>query len=171
MPKRLQTGVTLIELVIGLAVFGILTMLALPSFTAWLQNLQIRAATESIQNGLQTARAEAIRRNAQVSFSMAGPDSSWNVAVVSTAENIQTRAGTEGSPNAQITTTDPVIVFDGLGKANLAANATIQVTNPQGGACGTGATSMRCLDVTVAVGGQIRMCDPQVTAAGDTRKC
>lgn len=65
---RRQAGMTLVELMIGLAVFGILVMMALPDYTAWIQNTKIRNAAESVQNGLQLARAEAIRRNTDVTF-------------------------------------------------------------------------------------------------------
>ena len=109
---------------------------------------------------------------------MPGPDSSWTVTIVapSAAEpaTVQSRSGAEGTPNAVVATTDPVITFDGLGKTSLAAAATIQVTNPTGGVCQTTSSSggMRCLNVTVAVGGQIKMCDPYpLLAAGDSRKC
>ena len=164
-------GFTLVELMIGLAIMAILTLLGFPSFTAWLQNLQIRNSAEAIQNGLTLARGEAVRRNTQVTFTMAGPDASWTVAVVNPAETVQSRSGSESTRNAQIATTNATITFDGLGRTDLAADATIQITNPTGGACGTGTTDMRCLNVTVAVGGQARMCDPQVTTAGDTRRC
>ncbi len=66
--KNLQRGVSLIEMVTVMAIFAILTGLAVPSFSAWMTNVQIRTATESIQNGLQLARAEAIRRNNPVMF-------------------------------------------------------------------------------------------------------
>ena len=55
----------------------------------------------------------------------------------------------------------------GLG---LVANATIQVTNPTGGACKPGG-GMNCLNITVGVGGQVKMCDPTVVTAGDSRGC
>jgi len=64
----LQRGVSMIEMVIVMAIFAILFGLAAPSFQAWTTNVQIRTTTESIQNGLQLARAEAIRRNASVMF-------------------------------------------------------------------------------------------------------
>ena len=73
-----------------------------------------------------------------------------------------------------IATTDATITFDGFGKTNLPAAATIQVTNPTGGACQISATvgKMRCLNITVQVGGQIKMCDPYPgLAVGDSRKC
>jgi type IV fimbrial biogenesis protein FimT len=177
MGTRSTAGVTLIELLIGLVIIGVLIGLGVPSFTAWLQNVQVRNAAESILSGLQLARANAVQRNKSVTFTMAGPDSSWAVtidspnAALGEPATIQTRSAAEGTPNAVIATTNPTISFDGLGKTNLAAAATIQVTNPTGGACGTGTTNMRCLNLTVAVGGQIKMCDPQVVTAGDSRKC
>jgi type IV fimbrial biogenesis protein FimT len=172
---RGRAGFTLIEVMIGLTVMAILMVMGLPSFTAWLQKGQIRTAAEAIQNGLSLARAEAVRRNTKVSFSMAGPDSSWSVNVVSPAEVIQARTGAEGSSNAVVAVAAgalPVAIeFDGLGRTDLAANLLIQITNPVGGTCGTGLTEMRCLNVQVTPGGTVRMCDPQVSTAGDTRRC
>jgi type IV fimbrial biogenesis protein FimT len=166
---------TLIELLIGFVLIGTLLALGVPSFSAWLQNVQVRNAAETIFNGLQLARASAVQRNKSVSFAMAGPDSSWSVTIVAPSAfepaTVQSRSAAEGTPNAVIATTDATITFDGLGKTSLPAAATIQVTNPTGGACGTGSGNMRCLNITVAVGGQIKMCDPQVATVGDSRKC
>ena len=41
---------------------------AAPSFSDWIRNTRIRTAAEAFQNGLQLARAEAVRRNAWVRF-------------------------------------------------------------------------------------------------------
>lgn len=164
------SGVTLIELMIGMALIAILVTIGLPSFAMWMQNNQLRSATESIQTGLQLARAEAVKRNTFVGFTLAGPDSSWSVDVMNPPQQIQSRPATEGTPNPQIATTDATIVFNGLGKTSLAAGAVIQVTNPAGGACKPGG-DMNCLNVTVSTGGQVKMCDPTVVAAGDTRGC
>ena len=49
---------------------GILFIMGVPSFKSWIQNTQIRTATEAIQNGLELARAEAVRRNTQVRFQL-----------------------------------------------------------------------------------------------------
>ncbi|MEO8157606.1 MAG: GspH/FimT family pseudopilin [Betaproteobacteria bacterium] len=177
MHGRSIAGVTLIELLIGFALIGILLGLGVPSFRAWMQNVQVRNAAQSVLSGLQLARANAVSRNKMITFTMAGPDSSWAVTIDSPnaaageTATVQTRSAAEGTPNAVVTTTSPTITFDGLGKTNLLAAATIQITNPTGGACGTGTTNMRCLNLTVAVGGQIKMCDPQVVTAGDSRKC
>jgi type IV fimbrial biogenesis protein FimT len=66
--KNPQRGVTLIELAVVMVITAILLAQASPLFAAWTQNVQIRTATESIQNGLQLARSEAIRRNRSVMF-------------------------------------------------------------------------------------------------------
>jgi type IV fimbrial biogenesis protein FimT len=175
MRTRSAAGMTLIELLIGFVLVGFLLALGVPSFSAWMQNLQVRNAAESVFNGLQLARANAVQRNKSVTFTMNGPDSSWSVTIDSPSAleqaTVQTRSGAEGTPNAVVATTSPAISFNGLGATNLLTAATIQVTNPTGGACGTGGGNMRCLNVTVSVGGQVKMCDPLVTAAGDSRKC
>lgn len=61
-----QRGFNLIELMITIVILGMLLMVGLPAYTDWMQNLKIRSATESVQNGLQLARATAIARNTQV---------------------------------------------------------------------------------------------------------
>ncbi|SCX71240.1 type IV fimbrial biogenesis protein FimT [Variovorax sp. EL159] len=58
-----QRGVSLIELLVGIAIIGIAVAIGAPSFAEWINNSQIRSTAESLQNGLQFARAEAVRRN------------------------------------------------------------------------------------------------------------
>ena len=76
-----------------------------------------------------------------------------------------------GTPPVQVNSGGvSTITFTPLGATTLGATATVAFTNPTGGACAT-TGPMRCLNVVVSVGGQVKMCDPAVTAAGDTRKC
>jgi len=51
-----QRGLNIIEIMISLAVLGVLIGLGAPGFAEWLQNQQIRAAAEATLNGLQVAR-------------------------------------------------------------------------------------------------------------------
>lgn len=184
----LQHGVTLLEVMISLAVLGILLLIGVPQFGAWLQNQQLRAASEAALSGLQTARGEAIRRNLSVQVAF-GPGTGWTVKEVTSGTVIQTRVHQEGSPNAALlavngppTTAAAVppdlaastVTFNSLG--GIAANADgsasvtkIDIANPARGACQpTGA--MRCLRVTVSAGGSVKMCDPLV-ASPDPRSC
>lgn len=68
--KRRVTGFTVIELVVALVVLATLLAVGLPMFSTWTQNSQVRTAAAAIQNGLQLAKAEAVRRNAQIRFQL-----------------------------------------------------------------------------------------------------
>ncbi len=67
---RDSQGFSLVELLVVMAVLALLLAMGLPNFQTWLRNVQIRNAAESLQNGLQFARMEALRRNERVSFWM-----------------------------------------------------------------------------------------------------
>lgn len=58
----------MVEMAVTLAVLGILLASALPSLGDWLINARIRNTAESLQEGLQKARTEAVRRNQNVTF-------------------------------------------------------------------------------------------------------
>ena len=103
--KRKETGVTLIELMIGVVIMGILLMLAAPSYQSYIRNTKIRASAESILNGLQLARGEAVRRNAAVRFQLTD-------SVVESCA--LTAADTEAEPNWVVSIDDPA------GKCNAA---------------------------------------------------
>lgn len=66
------SGFTLIELLIGIAVLAIVITAGMPGFRQWIQNTHIRNASESVLNGMQRARAEAVSRNTNVAFTLGG---------------------------------------------------------------------------------------------------
>ena len=193
--RRPTAGFSLIELMIGLVVLGIVLMIGLPSLAIWMQNVQIRNAAETIAAGLNLARAEALRRNANVRFQLvdslqascvlSGQGTSWvvstnnpagacNAAPSEAGPVLQKKDGAEGSPNATVTSFDGnnTVVFNGLGRILTVTPLTrIDVANPNGGACVAAAGPMRCLRITVSTGGQIRMCDPAVADNTDPRAC
>lgn len=164
-----QRGVTLIEILVGLALVSILIGSALPNFMIWIQNTQIRTSAESMLNALQLARAEAVRRNEQISVSLLGFD--WTITD-SAGGTIQTRAAGEGSNNAVMTVVGAMpLTFNGLGRPITGTPAIggsadvtqITVSNPTGGNCQGSGGEMRCLEVHVTLSGQVRMCDPRMT--------
>lgn len=173
MPMNRATGFTLIELMIAVAILFIMAMLALPNFNIWMQNTQIRTAGEAILNGLQLARAEAIRRNATIELRM-DVSSGWTVSVVSTGEVIQSRLAGEGSGAAAVAITPNTttrVTFDSFGTRAATNNdgsvpiEEIKIDAPQ-----IAAADSRELCILIRSGGNVRMCDPQV-ASTDTRTC
>ena len=183
-------GFTLVELMIGIALLAIVLAIGGPSFATWLQNTQIRNMSEAVKDGLQLARAEAVRRNSRVRFqlvdgltngcALSTSGSSWVVSMDSAVgacastnmaddaapaapRIVQTRSGGDGSRNAVVAADQSSIEFNGLGRIATVpgADIAINVTNPSGGACAASSGPMRCLRIVVTAGGQIRMCDPR----------
>lgn len=190
---------TLIELLIGITILAILLAIGGSSFFTWIQNSQIRTAAESIQNGLQIARAEAVKQNKSVLFqlmssmgatcALSTTKATWVVSELDAQGQcantpsdtalppdpriIQRRSASEGSKNTFLQASQSSVAFNSLGRVTNAAggSVTIDVFNPAGGDCVALGGNMRCLRIVVAAAGQVKMCDPAVTAAQDSRKC
>ena len=137
--RRRAAGFSLVELVITLLVAAILMKVAGPSFGTWIGNQQIRSTAEAVLYGLNTARAEALRRNARVLFSMAGANggqSAWSICQAVAAgvvcdgavPVIQARDGGEESGNARIgASTDIARVATGAFTTAIGAGAGVPV--------------------------------------------
>lgn len=61
-------GFTLIELMVSLSIAALLLVLAAPSYVRWLEEAEVLNGANSLATGLQTAQAEAIKRNINVQF-------------------------------------------------------------------------------------------------------
>jgi len=183
-------GFSLVEILIAMTILALLLLLALPNMSEYLRNASVRTAAEIISNGVQLARSEAIRRNTPVEFALVSADPTvanvsaaantagphWIVrtfqpTAVYTAPDFIQGGGAYSTRAALIAADSANFSFGSLGRTDLGGNNTIRVTYPSGGTCVADGGSVRCLNVVVQIGGQVRMCDPAVTAAGDTRAC
>lgn len=179
LPTKAQ-GFTLIELMIGITIFAIAMAMGVPGYRTWTQNTQIRNAAESVQNGLQRARSEAVKRNTEVKFVLLGADpawaTSWEVDVVSPAETIDSRSGNEGSKTASGKGFDKddvaatTITFNSLGMVANNANTLRQIKLDS---TVLAAADSRELEVRIGnagVGSTVRLCDPNLLV-GTIGKC
>ncbi len=170
-------GVSLIELLVAVTVMGILATTALPAYTTWIQNSRIRTAAEAILNGLQLARAEAVRRNAPVQFALASATSTgWTITVPSSGVTVQIRSAGEGSSNVtNINARNPAgtaatsVTFNGFGRVpNTADMSQINIDVPT---TVLSAAASRDLRITISASGQARMCDPNLAIASNPLGC
>lgn len=140
-------GFTLIEMVVTLAVLGLLALAVTPSITDALRNARLRNVTESIQTGIQQARNEAVRRNRQVSFwlvNLPTPGVMDNTCTLATGSNANGWVISIDSPNgrcgaAASLTSAPMIVT----RAPLAQGGTgvnVSSSNATSGAAASSVT-------------------------------
>lgn len=183
-------GVSLVELMVTISIMAILLMAGIPSFGAWMQTTQIRTAAESIQNGLQLTRTEAIRRNVPMRFSLtdAVGKVAWSVDCVVITPNCQSgfrvRPAAEAGSNPRVLIDDKLgdmttplvtglslpsaIEFDGMGRVRMPAAGgpvvRMDVINPV-------LAEARRMVILLEPGGQIRMCDPLLNVATNPQGC
>lgn len=77
-----ELGFTLVELMVTVAIVGILAAIAMPNFQSMIQANRIQSAAAEFQAGLALARAEAIKRGGDakvtiVANSMTGTVANW----------------------------------------------------------------------------------------------
>ncbi len=178
-----QIGFTLIELMVTIAILAIVLSIAFPSYRTFVANAQIRSTAESIRNGLQLARAEAIKRNSNVKFTIASAanDSSWSVGCVTVVADadgdgvaecpavIQSKAAGEGSASTISLTKvgSNTLTFINLGTTNYTVGqlSRVNIDNTS-----IPASISANLSVFIQAGGNARLCDPNV-ATTDPRYC
>ncbi|MGJ7505310.1 MULTISPECIES: pilus assembly FimT family protein [unclassified Variovorax] len=192
------SGFTLIEMMVTIALMCVLTMLAMPSFTTWIANNKVRTVSDSLQNGLRFAQAEALRRSRPMVFSLtnsAAPKknmtavdngSNWSISVSKSsldASSVFVQAGVllDVASGVQIKG-QAAICFNAMGR--LVANTD---TGVAGANCDTNTSTStsssvftyditvngadRPLRVLVGFGGQVRMCDPARKLADSPDGC
>ncbi|MBT9523220.1 MAG: GspH/FimT family pseudopilin [Dechloromonas sp.] len=172
--KQLR-GFSLIELMVVVAIMAVLAIIGLPSYAIWVQNTAVRNVAESLLNGLQLARSEAVARNTGVDF-VANANSSWSfgcAAVTATCPaTIQAKAASEGSSGTVVTVNNAAVAntvsfgnFGALTNGGVAISIDIDSTT-------LSAADSRQLRVDVSTGGSVRMCDPSLDSGGeDPRRC
>lgn len=175
--RRPGQGFSLIELMITLVILSVTILLAMPSFSAWMQNTRIRNTAEAILNGLQTARNEAVRRNSSVQFVL-GAGSAWTVNCVVTTpgcpdlDPIQSRSSGEGSGSSILVAPSHgnTLVFNSFGAMTSPAPDVGVVVQFDIDSTVLAASASRELRITVDAGGIVRMCDPNAPTH-DPRAC
>lgn len=179
-PRRLPRaarGATLIELCIAMAIAVMLIVIAVPGYTTWVADGQIRAGAESIVTGMRFAYAEAIKRNQQVEFVLVPTTGTglWTARTV-TGTVVERGYFSEAAKLAAFGTAPAgatTVTFTGLGAIN-ATNADaspvltqVDVTHSNGAIANT-----RPLRILVGGGRTgIKLCDPAVADTTSPRYC
>lgn len=187
---RRIAGFSLVEMMVTVAVLGILMALGAPAFAEWLANTRLRSSASNILGGLQLARAEAIRTNARVQFQLVGSAGGWQVVrealdagdqpqrcVFAGGAIVQSSPAPAGSAIAVSAFTDiasttataeTVFIFGANGWQGCPATAQFQSLNIDSTALSP--AESRDLNIIVQLGGGAKLCDVHVPGT-DTRAC
>ena len=190
---------TIIELMVTLAVFGLLLMVALPNANEWMTNVRVRSTAESISTGVNRARTEAVKRNALVTFwlvtqnngvldatcARSAASDSYVVAMDDPSGKCNLAPSNTDAPRIisfrASQTVNSRIVISALDSGGVSANAVTfnGYGQPVSGAAVTNISTIdvtstdsgaRRLRIMITTGGDMRMCDRDVGVT-DPRRC
>lgn len=194
--RRSLHGLTLIELAITLAIFGMTMLTVLPSAADWLRSTQVRHAGHTLQRALERARSEALRLNAPVRFTLVSsedaraldagcvadaggggwvisrdaPDGACHAAPSATVAPRLIAAEAAGAGHARVT----VAGLDAAGApaSGLRFNGFGRVEDEDGLRRITlNLAGSRSLQLDISRHGAVRLCEPAVRDADDPRVC
>ena len=119
-------GFTLIELMVAIAILGVLVSLGIPSFNNFIQRSRLEAAVSDLSDSFKYARSEAIQRNTAVRVDpvAGGYNDGWTVLVVDGATELRVH-DQAFHPDISLTCTDVACTdamdFSGRGTATSAS--------------------------------------------------
>lgn len=150
--KTSGRGFTLIELIVAMAVLGILAAVAAPAIGEYLATQRLKGAAEELQTDLQFARMESVQRNAPVTVTLAS--TGYTIAQGATTIKAVTLSGGSNvsAGTTMVATFDPV-----RSTASVLNGSDITVANT--------ATS-RTLRVSLSTMGRVSICSPSGAVKG-----
>ena len=129
--KHRESGFTLIELMIVVAIIGIASALAIPSYTQWKSDHDLREAVSEFSSNLNLARVVAMNRNRQATVTIQLTGGLINVSGTAAGTPIfspQTlNQSVTGLPSGTAN-----VAFSSMGLSKATVNQVIQIVNARG---------------------------------------
>jgi type IV fimbrial biogenesis protein FimT len=134
-------GFTLIELLVVIAILGIMAGLAAPSMSQLIANQRVRAIATDLQLALVKARAEAIKRNRDVTVAPTGGSWTAGWSIVDPENPGGPALDARGpSPSLAVATSVTQVVYSASGRATAAGGSSFVFSS-------TATAAARCLSI------------------------
>jgi type IV fimbrial biogenesis protein FimT len=160
----------MIEILVVLGVSAILVAIAVPTMRSFIANSRIRAAAESLQNGMALARNEAVRRNQRIEFVMQA--TGWQVRIPGDANPLNEASGREGRGGLTLTIAPAGadrITFDSFARTTANVNGSASLTQVDIAATNPPSSgNYRPLSVQIQATGASRLCNPAAALGSPT---
>jgi len=157
MKKKQISGFTLLELMIVVAIIGVIASMAAPSFLNTIERTRLKEAAESLKSDLLFAKTEAIKRSQNITVSVVkGTSPAWCYGINDTNSNCA--CGSVATANCGIKSINGTH-FSGV---NLTASAETTFGFRRGTATNIGpilSTSNYTVKVVVSGRGRVRICN------------
>jgi type IV fimbrial biogenesis protein FimT len=173
---RPESGFTLVELMVTLAVLAIVLIAAVPSFVDFFDKSRVRGAADNVISVISNARAESVKTDLDVNLAFTGSGTAWcvganaatppsggneagaaaacdcTVATECLVSGVRSAIDVGAAPGVSIGALPAALIFDSkLGVISPLGARTVTLTSPRGK-----------YDLTVQVNalGQARLCVP-----------
>lgn len=141
--KRRPGGFTLVELLVGVAIVGVLSAFAVPAFNNFMVNERVKNAAIDVTSSLVVARSEAIKQNGTVTVASDSVSTAWAGGWKVNAPDGTTIMAQAAYPSSiTVTGTAATLSYNRSGRA--AAVFTIVVAPAT-----AGSVSSRCISVSL----------------------
>lgn len=170
MNKKRNSGVTLAETMIVVAIIGILAAIAVPSYQDMIERNRLKQAAEALKSDLQFARTEAIKQSKDIIVSRTtGNAGAWCYGLSATTTSCDCKQATAA-------TTDDCEIKSisgaAYGTTNMVSSSGNSTFSFRRGTIGANGVTFNSSNYEVRVifsdSGRVRICTPTTLTTGKT---